>query len=127
MRPTRISVLIVGAVLFASSPSAAAPWQEREPSSALVQLWNQLTAFLSGKIGCIIDPGGSCRERAEIGCGIDPSGCRDTATATHESGCGIDPDGHCRDTAAPAGDIGCVADPSGSCGSLGRGQLDPNG
>jgi len=99
MRPIRISVLIVGAVLFvSSSSSAAAPWQEREPSSALVQLWNQLTNLWN-----------------EIGCGADPHGlCRDiSAPATRESGCIMDPGGTCRETAAPAGDIGCGIDPHG--------------
>jgi hypothetical protein len=124
-RSIRLSVLLVGCVLFASS-SNAAPRQEREPSSALVQIWNQLAEFWSD-IGCIMDPSGLCRERAEIGCGMDPDGhCGGTKTTpTRDSGCIMDPGGACRETAAR--DIGCIIDPSGGCGSMGRGQLDPNG
>lgn len=95
----RISVLFVLTILLAAPWSTAAPQQDRESSAPLlVQLWNQITAFLWGESGCGMDPGGVCKE------GSPPSGCI------------MDPHGGCRESSAPTGDSGCGMDPHGGCG-----------
>jgi len=117
----RAAVLFVLCVLLVAPWSAAAPRQDHTaPSPPLLgQLWSRLTTLWSN-IGCIMDPGGSCRGGAatqgDIGCVIDPGGsCRGAAGTQGDIGCGADPGGICRGAAAPQGDIGCGIDPHG-CG-----------
>lgn len=76
----RAAVLSVLCVLLAAPWSFAAPQQNHQaPSPPLLgQLWSRL-ATLWSDIGCVADPGGSCRGAAatqgDIGCGLDPHGC----------------------------------------------------
>jgi len=97
----RIFVLFVLIVLLAAPWSAAAPRQDNAPAPQLLaRLWHQVAA-LWDDIGCIIDPGG---------------GCRESSAPTGDIGCGMDPHGGCRASSTPTGDIGCGADPHGGCG-----------
>jgi hypothetical protein len=97
----RIFVLFVLTVLLATPWSAAAPRQDNAPAPQLLaRLWQQVAA-LWGDIGCIMDPGGACRE---------------SSAPTGDIGCGIDPHGGCGESSIPNGDIGCGADPNGGCG-----------
>lgn len=74
----RIFVLFVLTILLAAPWIAAAPRQASSPAPQLLaRLWDQVAA-LWGDIGCIMDPGGACRESpaptGDIGCGMDPHG-----------------------------------------------------
>ncbi|HXU29514.1 MAG TPA: hypothetical protein VN851_02965 [Thermoanaerobaculia bacterium] len=116
--PLALALALAGQIAFAP-PAHAAPGGLSLPFSdwlgALARLW--------APEGCILDPGGRCRDRQAVaprdeGCGIDPGGKCATAPAQvwAPAGCVVDPHGMCRGSqAVPTRDAGCGIDPGGAC------------
>jgi len=85
--------------------------------------WFGAFARLWAPEGCILDPGGRCRDRQaaaprDVGCGIDSGGkCAPASIRiSAPAGCVLDPHGMCRDGQAAAPRVeGCGLDPHGAC------------